>query len=93
MTRGAVAFVSMLVLVFSVTYVIAHSLSGAPAKAPRLVALPAPAVAGAPLRVSTLGQAAGLPALRRAPGDASAALASSSSPSPSPPLRTETAAD
>lgn len=87
MIRGAVAFLSALVFVFSVTFVIAHSLSSEPAKAPRLVAVPESesAAADGPLRVRTLGHAAPLPALRRAPAGASAAvIADSPTPTPAP---------
>jgi hypothetical protein len=85
MIRAALACLSTLVIVFSVTFVAAHELTDRPVKAPRLVTIPAAAAAGAPLRVSTLGHAAALPALRRVPGGASAALAvASPSPSPSP---------
>jgi hypothetical protein len=87
MIRAALAFLSTLVIVFSVTFVVAHELSDRPAKAPRLVAVPASAAVDAPLHVSTFGHAAALPALRRAPGGASAVLASAPpapSPSPSP---------
>ena len=96
MIRGAVAFLSALVFVFSMTFVVAHSLSSEPATAPRLVAIPASesAAAGGPLRVRTLGRAAPLPGLRRAPAGASAALISDSA-SPTPPpassLRTQAA--
>jgi hypothetical protein len=88
MIRGAVAFLSTLVFVFSVAFVVAHSMASEPAKPPRLVAVPASesAAADGPLRVSTLGHAAPLPALRRAPAGASAALiADSPASSPSPP--------
>lgn len=86
MIRGAVAALSTLVLVFSVTFVVTHSMSSAPATSPRLVAVPASGSAAAdrPLRIRTLGRAAPLPALRRAPAGASAALAAARSPSPSP---------
>jgi hypothetical protein len=83
MIRAALAFLSTLVIVFSATFVVAHELSGRPAQAPQLVAVPASAAAEAPLRVNTLGHAAALPALRRAAGGATAALAIAS-PSPSP---------
>jgi hypothetical protein len=88
MIRAALALLSTLVIVFSVTFVIAHELSDKPAKAPQLVGVPASAAADAPLRVNTLGHAAALPALRRTPAAVSAALASappSPSLSPSPP--------
>lgn len=86
MIRDAATAISTLVFVFSVTFVAVHDLTSQPAQAPKLVAIPAsePAAAGGPLRVSTLGRAAALPALRRAPSGVSAALVAGS-PSPSPP--------
>ena len=87
MIRDAAMAISTLVFVFSVTFIAVHHLTSQPAQAPRLVAIPAsdPAATDGPLRVSTLGRAAALPALRRAPAGASAALvAGSLSPSPPP---------
>ena len=86
MIRGAATAISTLVFVFSVTFIVVHHLTSQPAQAPELVAVPAsdPAATGGPLRVSTLGRAAALPALRRAPAGGSAALVAGS-PSPSSP--------
>ena len=84
MIRAAVAFVSTVVFVFSVTFVVAHALSAEPERVPRLAT--APASPGTPPRVSTIGHAAALPALRRpGPGARPALVTASPPPSPASP--------
>jgi len=93
MIRSAVTAISTLVIVFSVSFVVAHHVFSEPAKAPHLVAVPESesAAADGPLRVSTLGRAAALPALRRAPGGSSSAALVGVSPSPTSSLRVKAA--
>jgi len=98
MIRGAVGIISTLVFAFSVSFLVAHHVFSEPAEAPQLVAVPASesAAADGPLSVRTLGRAAPLPALRRAPAGPSAALVGVSPPPSAPPspassLRAKTA--
>lgn len=82
MIRAAVALLSTVVFVFSVTFVVARLLRAEPRAVPQLVTAPAPT--DARLTVRSIGRAAALPALRRSPAGAATALTAAAAAPPSP---------